>query len=311
MRKDYSSFIDSIESNNTAKIAKSLNVIGEHDYDDIAPPIIEHIVLKTKPNSQKDITTVLYIMSLYAKYIDNDDMYYMLRGIDRKLLWVKAKPMAAKKFISKAEYDNAVSSIESKEEHNVLYHKTLFMCVYNGIYSDDMSVVKNLRASDISGNMVTLRYDEGKTHEIEVPSELAENLKELSTVAHWWRNNRYGSYKIDITGMHKDSCFKSEIRNGSDDYSYRYAYYRILRKISSEYIGRKILPLQLYVSGIMHRVAMKLNVHGISVEDAFADNSKDRLVGKIISDELKRTGYDIEVRNFREMVKGHLDIFGM
>lgn len=309
VRKDYNSFIDSIESKNTAKIARSLSIIGEYNYDDIIPPVIEHIVLETKPNSPKDITTVLYIMSLYAKYIGNDDMYYMIRGIDRKLLWVKAKPMAKDKFISNKEFIYICDDIIKHEEHNAKYLQVLFRCVYDGIYSDDMSVLKNLRKSDINGDIVTLRYDSGYTHNIEVSSELAEDLKELSANVHWWRNNRYGSYKIDVSGKYKDSCFKVENRNGSDDYSYRYSYYRTLRKISKEYIGRHITPLQLYVSGIMHRISTQLNSYDINLEDAFADNNKDRLVGKIISDELKRTGYSVEVRNFREMVKGHLDIF--
>lgn len=309
MRKDYDSFINSIESKNTAKIAKSLNVIGEYDYTNVTPIDIDAVVLETKPNSQKDITTVLYIMSLYAKHIGNDDFYYMARSADRRAIWLKAKPNAVKKFISHEEYVNAISSIRTKEEHNILYHQTLFACVYEGIYSDDMSVIKNLRASDIIGNIVTLRYDNGETHDIEISSELAENLKELSTIEHWWRNNRYGSYKIDIAGQHKDSCFKAESRNGTDDYSYRYAYYRVLRKISKEHIERKILPLQLYISGAMYRICKELKENGMGIQDAFAENSKNRLVGKIISDELKRMNYHIEVRNFREIVNGHLDIF--
>ena len=311
MRKDYDSFIDGIESDNTAKVAKSLRIIGEYDYDNIMPPIIEHIVLETKPSSQKDITTVLYIMSLYAKHIGNDDMHYMVRGIDRKLLWAKAKPMAANKFISHDEFERIYKEILTKEEHNALQYATLFACVYSGIYSDDMSVLKNLRKSDIHDDVVTLRYDDGNTHDINIPNKLAENLDKLSMVAQWWRNNRYGSYAINIAGEHSDSCFKIENRNGSGEYAYRYSYYRMLRKVSADYIGRRILPLQLYVSGIMHRIGVELKIHGISIEDAFTDNNKDRLVGKIISDELKRTGYDIEVRNFREMVKGHLDVFGM
>lgn len=309
MRKDYDLFIDSIESDNTAKVAKSLRIIGEYDCDNIMPPIIEHIVLETKPSSPKDITTVLYIMSLYAKYIGNNDMYYMVRGIDRKLLWKKAKPMSANKFISHEEFKRVYKEIFDKEEHNALQYATLFSCVYNGIYSDDMSVLKNLKKSDIHDGVVTLRHDDGNTHDIDIPYELAENLEKLSTIVQWWRNNRYGSYAINIEGEHKDSCFKIESRNGSGEYAYRYSYYRMLRKISTDYIGRRILPLHLYVSGTMHRITIELNAHGISLEDAFADNNKDRLVGKIISDELERIGYNVEVRNFREMVKGHLDVF--
>lgn len=70
-----------------------------------------------------------------------------------------------------------------------------------------------------------------------------------------------------------------------------------------------MLSLQLYVSDIMYCIGIALKEHGYSIDNAFADNNKDRMVNKVISDELARTGYDIEVRNFREIVKGHIDVF--
>lgn len=308
-REVFDDFINSIELDNTAKVAKSMSAIGDYDYSDISPVELEQIILSMKPNSPKSITTTCYVLGLYAKYIQNDNMAYMVRAIDRKALWLRAKPMASKKFISNNDFNRVCEDIMEHEEHNALYQKTLFACIYNGIYSDDMSVLKNLRASDIHGNIITIRDDNENEHQLEVPQELADDLKRLSEDNVWWRNNRYGAFKVGTKGLHKDSCFKIEDRSGTSEYQGRYSYYRVLRKISKEYVGYSLLPLQLYVSGIMYRIGIELNNHGYSVEDAFADNNKDRTINKIISDELIRTGYNIEVRNFREMVKGHVDVF--
>ena len=308
-REVFDDFINSIELDNTAKVAKSMSVIGDYDYSDISPVELEQIILSMKPNSPKHITTICYVLSMFAKFINNDNMEYMVRAIDRKALWLRAKPMASKKFISNNDFNRVCEDIMEHEEHNALYQKTLFACIYNGIYSDDMNVLKNLRALDIHGNIVTIRDDNENEHQLEVPQELADDLKRLSEDNVWWRNNRYGAFKVGTKGLHKDSCFKIEDRSGTSEYQGRYSYYRVLRKISKEYVGYSLLPLQLYVSGIMYRIGIELNNHGYSVEDAFADNNKDRTINKIISDELIRTGYNIEVRNFREMVKGHVDVF--
>lgn len=308
-REAFNSFIESIELDNTANVAKSMKMIGDYDYSSISPVELEQIILSMKPNSQKSITTICYVMSLFAKYIDDDNMTYMVRSIDRKALWLRAKPAASKKFISNCDFNRVCKEILEHEEHNALYQKTLFRCIYEGLYSDDMSVLKNLRASDINGNVVTLRSDSDNEYQLTISHELAEDLIKLSEYNEWWRNNRYGAFKVDISGLHKDSCFKVEDRKGTSEYQGRYSYYRILRKISKEYVGYSLLPLQLYVSGIMHRINIELSKNGCSIEDAFANNNKDRMINKIISDELIRTGYNIEVRNFREMVKGHIDVF--
>lgn len=308
-RQAFDDFISTIEPDNTAKVAKSMYAIGDYDYSDISLVELEQIILSLKPNSPKSITTICYVMSLFAKYIKNDDMVHMIRDIDRKALWLRAKPLASKKFISYNDFVDVWKAIGEKEEHNALYQQTLFRCVYEGIYCDDMSVLKNLRSSNIQDDTVTLRNDNGNIHVLRISDVLINDLRRLSEDNVWWRNNRYGAFKIGITGLYEDSCFKIEDRSGAADSQGRYSYYRILRKISKEYVGHGLLPLQLYISGIMHRIGLILNSHKFSMEEAFSDNNKDRRVNRIISDELKRSGYHIEVRNFREIVKGHVDVF--
>lgn len=308
-RRAYDDFVSTIESTNTAKVAKSMSGIGDYDYSNISLIELEQIVLSLKPRSPKSITTICYVMSSFAKYIKNNDMVYMIRDIDRKALWLRAKPLASKKFISYNDFIDIWKEIGDREEHNALYQQTLFRCVYEGIYCDDMSVLKNLRSSDVQDDTVTIKEDNGSIRMLNISSVLADDLKRLGEDSVWWRNNRYGVFKINIKGLHKDSCFKIEDRNGISDNQGRYSYYRILRKISKEYIGYSLLPLQLYISGIMYRIGLILNNYKYSIEEAFSDNNKDRKVNKVISDELKRSGYNIEVRNFREIVKGHIDVF--
>lgn len=309
MSDDFDDFIETLKTPNTIKVVNSLRAIGQYDYTNCSVDYLEKIILSMKPNSMRAITTICYVIGLYAKYLGDDRLYNIVQEIDRNSLWIKAKPDASKKFISHSKFEEVYYDVGIYEDFNSFYYQTLFKCLYEGIYNDDMSVIKNLRASDIKGNIVTLREDSGHSYNMEVSVEFAIDLKELSCIDTWERNNRYGLCKIKTEGLYSDSCFKVENRKGSSEYSYRFSYYRMLRKISKEYLEYNLLPLQLYVSGIMYRIGLKLKEYDISIEDAFANENRNRIVGKVISDELSRCNYDIEVRNFREIVKGHLDVF--
>lgn len=309
MDSDFKKFIETLENPNTERVANSLQSIGQYDYTDCTEDDLKKIILGMKPNSIRAITTICYVFGLYAKYLENDDLYNMVMNIDRRKLWVMAKPNATQKFISHSGFEEVYHDIGVFEEMNGFYMQTLFRCLYEGIYSDDMSVLKNLRASDVCGDVVTLRDDNGNSYVITVSKQLADDLIELGSMHTWERKNRYGVYKMDIVGLHPDSCFKTEYRNGRIEFSYRFSYYRILRKIAKEYLEYNLLPLQTYISGIMYRICVKLQEHNIQIEDAFANGNKSRLVSQIISDELGRCHCSTPVRNFREMVSGHLDVF--
>lgn len=309
MSNDFDCFIKTFDSPNTVKVVKSLCDIGKYDYSDCTPIDLEQIVLSLKPKSPKSITTICYVLSLYAKYLNNEKLYHMVQDMDRSAIWVIAKPNADKKFISHSRFKSVYHDIGVYEEYNSFYIQTLFRCLYEGIYNDDMSVIKNLRGSDIHGDVVELRDDNGCLYRLKVSEKLARDLVALSNISVWERRNRHGAYEISTKGLYEDTCFKVEIRDGSKENSYRYTYYRILRKVAKEYLEYSLLPLQLYVSGIMYRIDINLREHGISLEDAFAAKNKNRLVNKIISDELIRCNCNTEVKNFREMVRGHIDVF--
>ena len=196
------------------------------------------------------------------------------------------------------------------EEYNALYFEMLFSCIYHGIYNDNMSVLKNLRGNDIQEDgMVMLKEDNGHTYRIKIPERLAKDLKQLSTINEWVRPNRFSLCHVEMKGVYSDSCFKVENRSTSSEDSYKFSYYSKLRKISKEYIGHSLLPLQLYASGIVHRIKDELDKNGITLEEAFAKNSRNRTAYMIIEKELIRSNSGIEISNFREMVKGHLSSF--
>lgn len=309
-------FINSIESSNSQKVAKyALKDINDN-IENYNLMELEQLILDRKPNSPKEIVTVCYVLGSYSKWlqeqgvVDNDNLYQLISSLDKKLLWKKCKPNAKKKFISEKDYQRVVKDIATYEEYNALYYELLFSCIWYGIYNDDLSVIKNLRSSKINDDgIITLEEDNGHTYKIKVPEKLASDLKLLANINSWQRPNRFSICNVEMRGMYKDSVFKVEHRSTSSNGSYRFSYYSKLRKIAKEYLEHSLLPLQLYTSGIMHRIKVELEKNNISLEDAFADNSRNKMAHLIIQKELIRCNSSIEVGNFRELVKGHLESF--
>ena len=309
-------FINSIESPNSKKVAQyALKNINEN-IENYNLMELEQLILNRNPNSPKEITTVCYVLGSYSKWlqeqniVDNDNLHQLVSSLDKKLLWKKCKPNAKKKFISEKDYQRVIKDIATYEEYNSLYYELLFSCIWNGIYNDDLSVIKNLRSSKIDDNgIVALEEDNGHTYKIKVPEKLASDLKQLANISAWQRPNRHGICNVEMRGVYKDSVFKVEHRTTSSNGSYRFTYYSKLRKIAKEYLEHSLLPLQLYTSGIMHRIKTELEKNNISLAEAFADNSRNKIAHLIIQKELIRCNSSVEVGNFRELVKGHLDSF--
>lgn len=310
MNENMERFIDSIESPNSQKVAKFALKDVDKNIENCSQMELEQVILNKKPSSQKEIITIIYIFSSYAKWLNNDNLYYMLQSLDKNLLWKKAKSSAKKKFINNEEYQRIIKDIATYEEHNALYYELLFSCIWNGIYNDDLSVIKNLRTSNIGDDgIVMLEEDNGHTYKFKISEKLASDLKQLANINIWNRPNRFGICNVDMRGYYTDSVFKIENRSTASNESFRFTYYAKLRKIAKEYVGHSLLPLQLYTSGIMHRIKVELNKNNILLEEAFAQNSRNKMAHLIISKELVRCNSNIEVGNFRELVKGHLESF--
>lgn len=310
-------FIDSTESLNTRKVFKHVfNKIDANNIENYNPIQMEQLIINSQQNSPKSIITTIYVLSSYAKWLqennvtNNDNALQILQSLDKKLLWEKCKKTAKKKFISHQQYEQIIKDIATYEEYNALYFELLFSCIYFGIYNDNLSVLKNLRRSDIQDDgIVTLKEDNSHVYKIKIPERLAKDLKQLSYESKWIRPNRFGLCQVDMKGVYSDSIFKVENRTTNSEDSYKFSYYAKLRKIGKEYVGYSLLPLQLYTSGVMHRIKTELERNDISLEEAFADNSRNKMAHLIIEKELIRCNSGIEVNNFRELVKGHIDVF--
>lgn len=284
--------------------------------DDVA---LENIVLSLYPNSEKNITMICYMLGAYAKYLyeqgclPDNSIYNKILNIDRKLLWDKAKPNAATKFLSHQKYLDLIKEV-GYEDLNATYYVALIRCIYEGIYSEDLSVLSNLRGSDINKEKkyITVNNSNGDRYNINIPSDLIVELEELSDSHEWERLNRYREYFIRIYGKHSDSCFKVENRNQeeSDDSDYARAYRNRLRKALDEFGGLKsVRPKTIFVSGIMYRIRLKLEEQNISISDALSPHNRNHIVTQTIQDELDYCNYKISVGLFREMVNGAADVF--
>lgn len=309
-------FMESVQVPNTAKVVKFILKNAETNIEDYSLMELEQFILNRKPSSQKEIITTCYVLGMYAKWlqeegiVDNDNFHQMVNSLDKKLLWKKAKPNAKKKFINNEEYQRIIKEIATYEEYNALYYELLFSCIWHGLYNEDLSVIKNLRTSNIGDDgVVILEEDNGHIYKLKIPEKLASDLKKLANINTWQRPNRFGICNVDMRGVYPDSVFKIENRSTASNDSFRFTYYAKLRKIAKEYLEYSLLPLQLYTSGIMHRIKTELQKNDILLEEAFADNSRNKTAHMIIEKELIRCNSGIETSNFRELVKGHLDSF--
>lgn len=307
-------FIESIDVPNSQKVVKSVLDNVEDRIDQYNLNELEQFILDSNPSSPKAIITICYVLGLYGRWlqeqnITNNDLYELAGKIDKKKLWKKAKPTAKNKFISYEKYLEVLSDIMRYEEFNPLYYKTLLESIYGGLFNNDLSVLKNLHGADIQGDLVTLHEDDGHTYKIKVSSELSNDLKELANTHIWERKNRYGLCRVKMRGIYYDSVFKIEDRTTASDDAHRFALYSRLRKISRDYLGYSLLPFHIYISGVMHRIKNDLEQYGLTLEEAFSENNRNRLAHEIISKELIRSNYTSEIGNFREIVKGHLDAF--
>ncbi|MCI8815044.1 MAG: hypothetical protein HFH60_02700 [Lachnospiraceae bacterium] len=311
MNKEMQKFVQIYNNRMCDSVFNKLERLGYHDnFLDASKEEIEQIILKLKPRSKRSIITLCSMFNSYAKFIGNVDACQIIQKIDKSLLWEMAKPNAEKKYISHSTYESILEKIGLLEEINVLYNQALFRVVYEGVYCGDMSVVFNLRLSDIHDNTVELHPNNGKPYDLILPENLIEDLKELAELDEYECKNKYGVFRVEATGKYPDSCFK--IRSRKDDYldaTYRFGYYNRLRNIIKKYLGYNLSPTQLFISGIMYRISLELENNNIPIEQAFAGGVMEKRVSNIITKELHRCKHNISVNAFRELVTPHLEIF--
>lgn len=310
MSKKYVDFIKTLNEN-TAYIADY--VLSKFDNDKLLNCTdyfqLEKMIVDVKPKSKKEITTICYVLSRYAAYKSNDNLYRMIKSVDRNIIWEKSKTFAKNKFISKQMFDEAVYDIGVYEELNSFYYQCIIRCIYEGIYSDGLTVLSNLRASNINNDIVKLYISEVDYYNLKISKKLAEDLIELSKIDTWQIRGRWSIYNRKIAGCYADSCFKFNTTASYDIKKLSFVLYKNIRKITSGYFDFKITPLNIYISGIMYRIKTILDDSNIDLHEAFSYNNKNAKVKNIITDELNRSHYKISIKRFRENVSDYLDTF--
>lgn len=310
MTELYHNFLIHVETSKDKKIFKKYKKLGEYDYSNCTEQDIINIVSSFNPSCPVSISRICDNIREYALFINDKQLYDLVAKEKEHEIWETIKETYPKKFISYAEFNRIYNEIDSYEELNAVYYKTLFRSIYEGIYNDDMSIIKNLKSSDINGNMVTLYDDSDSSYVIEIHEELAEDLKRLRKINIWERYNRLGKTNVNIKGPFPDSCFKVENRKKSEDTLVRYSssYYRTFKKIAIKYAGYDLTPKSLYISGIVHRIKMKLIEEGLSIEYAFTSRNRDPIARKIIFDELNKSNISSDIY-FKRIVQKHINNF--
>lgn len=295
-------------------VIQRIETEGKSSMEDTVNMTVEELIellINLKPSNKKQISVFVTIMGLYAKYMKDDAAYERLQTIDKTAVWQKYRSTheIAQKFLSHSEFNDLLFNIQMQEEHNSEYYVALLQSIFEGIYSDDLSALKNLRASDVKGDIVIVRDDNIEPFEMEISSELADRLQEMASVDTWYRPNRNGVCKIPIEGVYEDSCFKNENRHNTPDGNYRNSYYTRIRKIAKDYLGFSLKAKNLYLSGIMWRIKKELEANEMTLEQAFKFNRKWGEDVEIVKRELQRIHYPYQYKDFTKLVSGYLDEF--
>lgn len=309
MKERYEKFLETIESPGLKRTAKSLTFIPEYDFENFTPQMLTDIIAQAKPVSERVVSSYLTVLTKYAYFLNRSDIVSIIHKFDRSVFWENYKTIA-KKYISNSDFEAFCVRIQTEEDHNILHLTSLVRSIYEGIYSDNLDVLINLKREDIRGNIVTLRPDEDDSYDFEITSRLANDLIELSKIDLWEHTNRFGTItRSPMEGDHIDSCFKMVVRGASERKFAINRHQSLFRSLAQKYIDYPIRPYDLYLSGIMHRIAINLHNEGLNMAEVFEKRSRNKRGFAIIQKELDRSKYKSDLQNFLVTMRGRVEMF--
>ena len=318
----YHEFTESLKANGKRSMYKQANAfsaIGKYDYTDCEKELIEQVVLACKPQKgYKSVSPIIQMIVYFAQFIGDKHLEETAHSVNRKKIWGEAEKTASKRYISHKEFMEVIRKIltYTDDETNLLnteYYAALFWCIYEGVYNSDYSLLINMRTSNIDKKTITIYDNDEAEYKFVFPKKLINLLITIGEQNVWETTNA----TIPIKGKYQDSCFKISQRvvkgkNGNRVRvynSYWVAYRHRYRTIVNTYIKRKLLPQELYVSGIMHRIILRAKKENIDWREIFKENNRDTKQNLIILQELKHSHYDVSIKRFREMVRDYLYVF--
>lgn len=316
MNETYKEFVLSVPES-IQNVMEKYSWIGDLK-SNITAEELKQTIIDNKPVSKREITVMLTTAARYAKYINNDyllNVIEQVRDIGRSSIWEIAKPNAEQSFFTRREFDFIFNMLDPDRnfegfEENTFYYRTLFWAVYEGVYSYDMSILENVRASDIDLNnrQITLRDAKDNTYVMDdMPEKLLKDLIDCSNLKYWMQKKRGGSIaRYDMVGRYPDACFKALSSRAKQNL--KAGYQAKLKKITTAFFDSKISPPHIYYSGIAHRIADRLKENDISIDSAFRQRNNAYLPVSIIRQELERSHYNNPVHKFKEIIDSHLEI---
>ena len=297
-RNNYKFYFDALDRNNIDISSDSI----------VNTEQLENIFIQLGFNSFNSIINFRSVLKSYSIFINDKPFFNLIRKLDIYHILEITQGKMKHTFLSQSEFQDVYNSIGVYDEdtfyYNSVYYQSLFWAVYAGIFNDGLSVLKNLRASDIDGNIIMLHDDNGEEWELDIPEQLALDFMTLVNDSTWYRRNRSGVCKIQTEGLFYDSVFKVDIRTPNSKYSYSSTYYTMLRKIAVEYLGYTLAPKNLFMSGIINRIkeqygkSDELFVEGIKISDP--------VLVDIFNQESKRCHYSVAFWNFRQTILGRI-----
>ena len=312
-------FLDKVTSENanyglsTKWFAQKVQSVCDFDIVmDMSQDELSGLLIEVHPTNARSISCYLNMLRRYAAYVGHERFIEISKGIDTTTIWNQYNTSSDRKrrYLSHSEFQSMLFNMQMEDVMNVNYYITLMQAIYEGIYSDDMSALTNMRGQDVRGNIVIVRCDNKEPFELEITSDLAERLRELAELNRWERKNRSGEFTVAIEGNYPDSCFKVENRNYVVDRDYKDCYYRYIRKVVE--MTELDFPLRaknLYISGIMHRVKEQLESKGMTLEQTFAFKRRWGDDVEIVRKELERVHYPYVYRDFTKLVTGYIADF--
>lgn len=280
----------------------------------------KNFLIKLKPNTKDIIWNYRFIIGEFVGwcidkgYTNNKQLYQIIKSVDVDDIWTLTKYDAPIKFLNDKQFKQLLESIDKYEQQeNKLYYITLFQAIYEGIYGKNLYEISELRVSDIKGNTVNLRHENGTETKLQISNELVCNLIELSNQQEWIKSGRGGSlYSHKLIGKYEDSCFKvvRKIDCVNEDNAIKNFYYHKIRKIYKEHLKSGIITKDIYYSGIINRIIKQMKSKNYNLEESLIHyrNKVDVNIYNIFADELKRVNCELNPSHFKNRILEYIDI---
>lgn len=273
---------------------------------------LREMIIKCNPLNEEQIIYIIFLIRRYNQELKNDNVVTYVNNINAKELWEKCKTInGQKKFLSYFDLEVLTFQIMGDDFLNPIYFVGLIRSIYEGIYNNDLEILKNLNYSSIKTNRVEIIDNRGKLFSIPISEELYWILKDLSKIG-VYRKNAKGIFRIkdDRIAPMKESCFKIE-KYSNNGKAYSLSYYKKLNIIKQKYNLYSFLPKDIYTSGLIYRIKLEIEKEGFNLKTVFIDYYKiwkNKLKNLLIKYDYTDV-FEGDIDKLRKNIKNRIDEF--